>query len=111
MKELIDQLASLTKKSRDREIMEAAQHLTSSVEINLDEETLYEFTLKLHEPTWSDEILDRIYSAGCDDALVLCNGECIHLIFSRDGDTFINAVESARNDLTLAGFSTSLVLD
>ena len=46
---------------------------------------------------------DKLYEAGCDDALVTVIDSIIKVEFEREGETFHDAVYSAVKDVTKAG--------
>lgn len=47
----------------------------------------------------NSEIADKLYEAGCDDALVGCSNGVMIASFDREGDSFEEAVLSAMNDV------------
>lgn len=50
-----------------------------------------------------DDFPDVLYEAGCDDALVMVQGDQILLDFHREGNTFDEAVASASRCVEVAG--------
>jgi hypothetical protein len=71
----------------------------------------FQFTLSLLVPELTDEILDRLFEAGCDDALPgTCQG-VVFLDFTRDAASRDEAIQSALVDLKDAGFDAELATD
>lgn len=65
--------------------------------------TEHTFTLILNRPPTDDE-LDGLYEAGCDDALLGSTDGVAYAEFDRDADTLADAVMSAIHDVeTVAG--------
>lgn len=54
----------------------------------------YSFQLTIHGEL-KDEILDRLFEAGCDDATFSAKGDLTFAEFDRDSPTFVEAVTSA----------------
>lgn len=68
--------------------------------------TAYQFTIAL-AGEWdevTDEMADRLYEAGCDDATVVMRGGRISLAFVRLADNGTDAMLSAVRDVRKAGF-------
>ena len=64
----------------------------------------YGFTVRVMGiDTRLDDFADALYEAGCDDALVLVQGDQLLLDFHRDGSTFDDAVLSASRNIEQAG--------
>ncbi len=60
----------------------------------------YKFTIHYHYPAEvTEEVLDAIYEAGCDDALLCRIDGCERASFDREAETFADAVFSAMRDL------------
>jgi hypothetical protein len=53
------------------------------------------------DPTGNYE--DKLYEAGCDDALIALVGGKLYLDFDRDAVSFDAAISSARQDVERAG--------
>lgn len=49
--------------------------------------------------TSNSSIEDRLYSVGCDDALVCCYNNSLYLEFTRESKTLELAIESAVNNI------------
>lgn len=61
------------------------------------------FTLQVSEIDTAANYEDRLYEAGCSDALpVVVNGD-LYLDFDREAPSFDEAVKSARHDVEAAG--------
>jgi hypothetical protein len=64
----------------------------------------YGFTMRVSDiDVHRDDFPDSLYEAGCDDALVLVQGDELLLDFHRDGKTFDEAVLSASRNIERAG--------
>jgi hypothetical protein len=61
------------------------------------------FTLRVSGIVTTGNYEDRLYDAGCDDALVVIVGGNLYLDFDRDGVSFEDTVQSARLDVERAG--------
>lgn len=60
----------------------------------------FEFTIHYHYPAEvTEEVLDAIYEAGCDDALLCQVDGCEKASFDREAETIADAVFSAMRDL------------
>ncbi len=64
----------------------------------------YEFTLVLaDDPELTEEMVDRLFEAGCDDSTPsICNG-IQEVAFSRESDSLESAIQSAINDVQSTG--------
>lgn len=67
----------------------------------------YEFTVILGSDATPDSpgLEDRLYEAGCDDALVCAYGSTVYLQFDREASTAMQAIKSAQANIRTAGFS------
>jgi hypothetical protein len=64
----------------------------------------YVFTLQISGiDAKQDDYEDRLYGAGCDDALIAIVDDAIYLDFDRAAGSFEEAVQSARRDVERAG--------
>lgn len=71
----------------------------------------YSFTLVLAEKEITQELEDRLFEAGCDDALIsISNGGTMELDFDREAETFSEALDSAIADVKKAGFGEKSLL-
>ena len=61
------------------------------------------FTLQVSGIDMTGNYEDRLYDAGCSDALIAVLGQSLYLDFDRDAATFDAAVRSARQDVERAG--------
>lgn len=71
----------------------------------------FEFTLVLG-PTAAPDLPDlenRLFEAGCDDALVCAYGSTVYLQFSRESVTAKSAIQSAIQDVEKSGFSVASI--
>ena len=69
----------------------------------------YEFTLLLSGvPDLTREVLDALYEAGCDDALIGMRAGVVYGDFCREADTFQQALLSATQNVQTAGFESAL---
>ncbi|MEJ2075810.1 MAG: hypothetical protein P8X79_20380 [Reinekea sp.] len=65
----------------------------------------YHFVLVLADANPDIESLeDRLFEAGCDDALVCYYNQTVYLEFDREADTAIEAMTSAIENVNAAGF-------
>lgn len=72
----------------------------------------YEFMIYLiekHELT--DRELDRLYEAGCDDALVGSQGAGNYVAFNREAESRLEAYRSAAINVMQAGFEIEKIFD
>lgn len=66
---------------------------------------LYHFSILIRDASKSTESLeDRLFEAGCDDALVCFNHQTVYLEFDREAETARDAIESAMTNIHEAGF-------
>jgi hypothetical protein len=64
----------------------------------------YDFTLILRRPDeLTDDLADKLYSAGCDDATVSSSEGVISIDFSRESSDLESAIRSAIAGVTSAG--------
>jgi len=64
------------------------------------------FSFTLHVAgidTHKENYEDALYDAGCDDALVAVINDTLYLDFDREGETYDDAVRTARRDVEKAG--------
>lgn len=67
--------------------------------------TAHEFTLVLADPVeLTDDVVDCLYEAGCDDATIASRGGRVFLDFSREAESLDASVLSATADVRKAGF-------
>ena len=64
----------------------------------------YHFTIVIRDAADSTNIEDRLYEAGCDDALVCWRDRILYLEFDREAADAKTAVHSAFADIHRAGF-------
>jgi hypothetical protein len=62
----------------------------------------HSFTIFVDAP-YSDELVERLFEAGCDDALIVEDAGHVHLDFDRDAESYAAAVDTARADVQRAG--------
>lgn len=67
-----------------------------------------EFTLVLRGPI-TDEVLESLYRAGCDDATIRTNGALVFVDFDRDALTMLEAVTSAIRQVRSIGLDVRSV--
>ncbi len=61
------------------------------------------FTLQVSGIDITSNYEDRLFNAGCDDALAAVIGGSLYLDFDRDAASFADAVDSATKDVERAG--------
>ena len=61
----------------------------------------------LHDIT--ADLENRIFEAGCDDALLRCCDGAVYLDFDRDAVSLAEALGSAVRDITAAGYSPAQI--
>ncbi|SFI11092.1 hypothetical protein [Planctomicrobium piriforme] len=67
------------------------------------------FTIYFDIPELTDEALDRLFEAGCDDATVgMCNG-IAYAHFDRAAETLSKGIESAIHDIRQAGYRVTKI--
>ncbi len=70
----------------------------------------FDFTLILSGITdFTDEQVDTLYSAGCDDATVAQRGGRVYMTFSREADSMIGAIISAIENIQKADIGASVL--
>jgi hypothetical protein len=70
----------------------------------------YEFTLTLSGVSeLTRDVLDAFYEAVCDDALIGMQDGVAYADFCREADSLEQAILSATQDVTTAGFGTTVV--
>jgi hypothetical protein len=58
----------------------------------------------------TQELEDRLFEAGCDDALLCRRDGVVYLAFDRDSDSLAEAVGSALRDIASAGCTPAKIL-
>ncbi len=72
--------------------------------------TEYNFTLVLGRATPDTEGLeDKLFEAGCDDALICSYNQTVYLEFCRQADSADEAIRSAVADIRTAGFAVRTI--
>lgn len=69
---------------------------------------MYEFTLKLHTKQFDEDIANKLFEAGCDDALFSADSTGVYLDFNREALSPYEAVESAIADVKRAGYEAEV---
>ncbi len=70
----------------------------------------YRFTLNLTGATPdTEDFEDKLFEAGCDDALVCLHGDLPYLEFDREADSAYQAITSAINDVDEAGYQVTSI--
>lgn len=76
------------------------------------QQNTYSFTIVLDGMTTSSpDHEDKLFAAGCDDALLCAYGETLYLQFDREFDSAESAINSAIKNIESAGAKVSYVLD
>lgn len=64
----------------------------------------YEFVVTLAKGAQhSDELVEALFEAGCDDGSVWSHGDVVQIGFSREGESLEAAIRSAIGDVQKAG--------
>ena len=63
----------------------------------------YSFTMQVSGIDTAGSYEDRLYDAGCNDALVAVLSGTLYLDFDREASSFDAAVQSAKQDIERAG--------
>jgi hypothetical protein len=58
-----------------------------------------------------DAAIDRLYEAGCGDALLSSSGGIVKLDFDREASSFVEALSSAQADVKRAGYRSRWLLE
>lgn len=66
---------------------------------------IYHFTILLRDAIYQDDIEDKLFAAGLDDALLYSKNGAVCLIFDREAQTAKQAVETAMTQIRQAGFN------
>ena len=70
----------------------------------------HHFTLILNGIDDTDpQIIDALYEAGCDDAVLASRDDVVSLTFTREAESYDAAVESARRDVLNANVGAEIV--
>ena len=69
----------------------------------------YHFTILLRDAVYQDDLEDKLFAAGLDDALLYSKNKAVCLIFDREAESAKQAVETAMAQIRKAGF-TDLIL-
>ncbi|HHT9890507.1 TPA: hypothetical protein ACT9KI_002700, partial [Legionella pneumophila] len=69
---------------------------------------MYEFTLKLHTNQFDEEIANKLFEAGCDDALFSSDSTGVYLDFCRESLSLHDAIISALDDVKRAGYEAEI---
>ena len=69
---------------------------------------MYEFTIKLQTTKFDEEAANKLFEAGCDDALFSANASGIYLDFCRESTSLAEAILSALTDVKKAGFEAEV---
>lgn len=64
---------------------------------------LWEFDVILDMTDLTDDTMDRIYEAGCDDALISLRNGIVSVSFAREADDLATAIESGISDVSKTG--------
>lgn len=64
---------------------------------------MYEFTLKLNTSEFAEELANKLFEAGCDDALFNADSTGVYLDFCRESTSLQDAISSALADVKKAG--------
>lgn len=68
----------------------------------------YEFSLLLSgEVEITEDLANRLFEAGCDDATPSSVGSSAEIDFTREAETLEKAIQSAIADVTSAGFKVA----
>lgn len=71
---------------------------------------LYHFTILIRDAKANTENLeDRLFEAGCDDALLCFSNQSVYLEFDREAPSAQIAIQSALENIRQAGFSDLVV--
>ncbi|MBR1375829.1 MAG: hypothetical protein IJ566_07065 [Cardiobacteriaceae bacterium] len=65
----------------------------------------YHFTILLRDAVYQDDLEDKLFAVGLDDALLYSKNRAVYLDFDRQADTEKKAVTEAMEQIRLAGFS------
>jgi len=72
--------------------------------------TTYDFALVLSGPTeLSDDLADKLFAAGCDDATPSSSGGTVSVDFGREATDLESAIRSAIANLSAAGYVVARV--
>lgn len=72
-------------------------------------QTPFEFEVVIDEPAVSEDLSNRVFEAGCSDALLWENEHVVHLSFERPAVSLGEAVEAALAQLREAQISVTQV--
>ena len=72
--------------------------------------TLYHFSILIRDASrHTDNLEDRLFKAGCDDALLCFHNNAVYLEFDRTAPDAKTAIHSALENIRAAGFSDLVV--
>ncbi|HEX5361377.1 MAG TPA: XRE family transcriptional regulator [Fluviicoccus sp.] len=70
----------------------------------------YHFTIVIRDArTDMPDLEDRLFTAGCDDALVCSHNQTVYLEFDREADSAEIAIRSALDNIRAAGFHDPVI--
>lgn len=70
----------------------------------------FDFTLIIADKIdFSDDEANALYEAGCDDGTLAGNGSIAYILFTRDADSLVGAIQSAMADVKKAGMKVARV--
>lgn len=69
---------------------------------------MYEFTLKLNTSEFAEEVANKLFEAGCDDALFNADATGVYLDFCREATSIQDAISSALADVKKAGYDAEI---
>ncbi|QDP72183.1 hypothetical protein FOG18_06205 [Legionella israelensis] len=72
---------------------------------------MYEFTLKLNTDQFDEELANKLFDAGCSDALFNANANGVYLDFCREAISKQSAITSAIEDVKKAGYDAELQME
>ena len=71
----------------------------------------YDFDLLISGASYDDTLLEeKLFSAGCDDAMLVFQNSIAHLTFSREANTLVEAIVSAISDAEKSGIKVERIL-
>ena len=72
--------------------------------------TTYDFTLILSDPTeLTDDLAEKLFAAGCDDATTSSSGGAVSVDFGREASDLESAIRSAIANVSSAGYIVARV--
>ena len=72
---------------------------------------MYDFTLRLITTEFTEKVANKLFEAGCNDALFYTDSNGVYLDFCRESSSLEEAISSAFTDIKKAGYNAEVQED